>query len=90
MPGSLKGLKLRIFKNSGNKIFVLNYWYNKKSNYYTLGQFTDTFGTEEVEDKLIPIVRSHKEQNEWTKCPKETDRKNKAKQERLIESEDYV
>ena len=71
LSGSLKGLKLRVFKNSGNKIFVLNYWFQGKSVYYTIGQYIpDTFGTEEVEDKLLPIVRSHKDKTNGSKIQK--------------------
>ena len=81
----LKGLKLVVHRVTGSKYFWLQFWFNSKSLYYSVGKFTDVFGTKEVEDKLLPIVRSHTNDNKyWTKNPKITERES----ERVIKKED--
>ena len=55
----LKGLKLLVLRNTGSKFFVLQFWFNSKADYFHCGKFSEEFGTKEVEDKLLPIVRSH-------------------------------
>ena len=81
----LKGLKLRIYKDTGHKIFVLSIWFNKQSQYYSVGKFSDNFGITEVEDKLHPIVRSHtNDKGHWLKNPKTTE----AEAERVLQKQD--
>ena len=71
LSGSLKGLKLRVFKNSGNKIFVLNYWFQGKSVYYTIGQYTDTFGTDSKYDLEGFQPKKIEWMKNWTKQKEE-------------------
>jgi len=81
----LKGLKLCVHKDTGNKILVLSIWFNKQSQYYSVGKFTDGFGIKEVEDILHPIVRSHtNHKGHWIKNPKITYQES----ERVIKKED--
>ena len=64
----LKGLKLSVLKNTNHKFFVLQFWFNSKADYFHCGKFSEEFGTKDVEDKLLPIVRSHTNDNKyWTK-----------------------
>jgi len=82
----LKGIKLCIYKDSGSKIFRLQFWFNSKSDYYPVGKFVPgVFGTKEVEDKLLPIVRSHtNDKAHWVKNPNLTEKES----ERVIKKED--
>ena len=86
----MQGLLLSIQKN-GSKHFWLRFWFNSKPDYWTIGKYTEEFGVKEVEDKLYPIIRSHKnDKGYWIKNPKETEANDKAKQDRVIETEKYV
>ena len=78
---TLKGLKLCIHKDTGSKYFWLSFWFNSKSDYYSIGKFTDVFRITEVEDKLLPIVRSHtNDKGHWVRNPNIIEREN----ERII------
>lgn len=80
-----KGLVLSVQKDTGSKHFWLRFWFNSKSDYYTLGKYKDGFGTKEVEDKLFPIVRSHtNDKTHWIKNPNLTEKES----ERVIKKED--
>ena len=69
----MQGLLLSIQKN-GSKHFWLRFWFNSKPDYWTIGKYTEEFGVKEVEDKLYPIIRSHKnDKGYWIKNPKETE-----------------
>ena len=86
----MQGLLLSIQKN-GSKHFWLRFWFNSKPDYWTIGKYTEEFGVKEVEDKLYPIIRSHKnDKGYWIKNPKETEANDKVKQDRVIETEKYV
>ena len=80
-----KGLKLCIHRDTGSKYFWLQFWYNGKADYYSVGKFIPgSWGVSDVEDKLYPIVRSHtNDKGHWVKNPNETERKEKAEKERL-------
>jgi hypothetical protein len=82
----LKGLKLSIKKDTGSKHFWLQFWLDGKAEYYTAGKFVPgVFGTKEVEDKLLPIVRSHtNDKSHWIKNPNITEKES----ERVIKKED--
>jgi len=44
----LKGLKLRQYRKSNKKVFVLQFWYESKADYLTIGEFKPgIFGTRE-------------------------------------------
>ena len=87
-----KGLKLCIHRDTGSKYFWLQFWYNGKADYYSVGKFIPgSWGVSDVEDKLYPIVRSHtNDKGHWVKNPNETERKEKAEKERLIKSEEFI
>ena len=88
----LKGLKLCIHRDTGSKYFWLSFWFNSKNDYYSVGKFVPgSWGVNDVEDKLHPIIRSHtNDKGHWVKNPNETERKEKADKERLIKSEEYI
>ena len=70
----LKGLKIFQTRNNKDKFFVVQYWFNGKANYWTLGQFGPEFGTKEVEEKLFKISQDHKDQKgNWIRDPKITE-----------------
>ena len=66
----LKGLKLCVHKSTGNKYFVINFWYDKKQNIYSVGKFNlGLFGTSELEAELTPIVEEHtNKKRHWIKA----------------------
>ena len=54
----LKGIKLRQARKSNNKFFVLQFWYQSKADYITIGQFVpDKFGVRQCEDKVFEIYK---------------------------------
>jgi hypothetical protein len=56
----LKGLKLCQFEKSKTKWFVLNYWYQQKSHFITIGQFVPgKFGVKQCEDEIYKLAREH-------------------------------
>ena len=80
-----KGLKLCIQKDIGSKLFWLSFWFEGKNYYYHVGKFIEVFEIKEVEDKLLPIDRSHtNDSGHWIKNPKITD----AEVERVIKKAD--
>ena len=80
-----KGLVQSVQKDTGSKHFWLRFWFNSKSDYYTLGKYKDGLETKEVEDKLFPIVRSHtNDKAHWIKNPNLTEKES----ERVIKKED--
>ena len=55
----LKGIKLRQARKSNNKFFVLQFWYQSKADYITIGQFVpDKFGVRQCEDKVFEIYKA--------------------------------
>ena len=41
----IKGLKLKCVKSTGNKFFIQQFWFNKRSDYWTVGEvIKDNFG----------------------------------------------
>ena len=88
----LKGLKLCIQKSTGSKLFWLQFWFNGKADYYSVGKrIPGSWGVNEVEDKLLPIVRSHtNDKGHWVKSPVESEKKKALEDQRLIKSEEYI
>jgi hypothetical protein len=70
----LKGLKLCQYFESKKKYFVLQYWYNSKPNYITIGEFKPGFfGVRDCENKVFEIARAHQDHKGiWIKNPKTT------------------
>ena len=70
----LKGLKLCQYLESKKKYFVLQYWYNSKPNYITIGEFKPgVFGVRDCENKVFEIARAHQDHKGiWIKNPKTT------------------
>ena len=83
----LKGLKLCIQKSTGSKLFWLQFWFNGKADYYSVGKrIPGSWGVNEVEDKLLPIVRSHtNDKGHWIKSPVESEKKKALEDQRLVE-----
>ena len=70
----LKGIKLRQARKSNNKFFVLQFWYQSKADYITIGQFVpDKFGVRQCEDKVFEIYKAHtNDKGLWIKDPRST------------------
>jgi len=77
----LKGLKLCVFRGTNTKIFVVQYWFNKKADYHVIGKYIPRlFTTKECQNKLFKLVKTHTNDNGfWILDPKLTEReKNRA------------
>ena len=87
LKGSLKGLKLRCYKEGGKR-FMLSYWHNKKSLTFPCGLFRkDVYGVKEVEEYLKPIVKAcTNEHGYWETDPKKHLKELKKKEEREREA----
>jgi len=74
IDSGIKGLKLLCVKSSGNKFLTQQYWFNGKSDYWTVGQFRkDIFGIKECRTKVVAIMEDHTDDNGlWIKSPKIT------------------
>jgi hypothetical protein len=72
----LKGLKLCVFRATNTKIFAVQYWFNKKSDYHVIGKYIPkVFSTKNCQDKLFNLVKSHTNDNGfWILDPKITER----------------
>ncbi len=71
---ALKGLRLCQYLKGKKKYFVLNYWYNRRSLPWTVGEFRlGIFGVKQCQDKIHDIVRTHcDDKGRWIKDPKLT------------------
>ena len=72
----IKGLKLKCVKSTGNKFFIQQFWFNKRSDYWTVGEvIKDNFGIKECQTKVVQIMKTHTDDNGlWIKSPKITAR----------------
>ena len=73
---SLKGLKLCIHRSTRNKYFMLQYWFDRKAKYLSIGKYIpELFGTKKCEEKVFDIVKKHTdEKGIWVKDPSITER----------------
>ena len=69
-----KGIRLCQYDKTKSKYFVLQYWFNNKATYLTLGEFLDSkFGTKECLEKYYKIYKDHtNDKGLWIKDPKKT------------------
>ena len=86
-----KGLLLRVSKgpaldNKTKKVFYLRFWFNGKSCYHKLGEYSQNFGTKECNDLLIKLHDTHTDHKTgfWIKSPNETAKDEK----RIVPKED--
>ena len=88
----LKGLKLCIQRDTHSKWFWLSIWFKGKNYYLSLGKFIPgVFGVQEVQDKLFGIYKANtNDKGHWVRHPGLEEKKALAKQERSIESQEYV
>ena len=87
----LKGLKLVQHYKKKTKMFVLNYWFNKKSKYTTIGEFRKgVFGVKQAQDKINEIIKDHTtDKGIWFKDPAQTiiEKETRIAQEVIVESQ---
>ena len=68
---SLKGLLLRISK-TGRKYFIMDIWFQGKTNHYTIGQFPH-IRCKDVEKICLDLADTHQdERGLWIKSPIKT------------------
>ena len=69
-----KGIRLCQYEKTKSKYFVLQYWYNGRASYLTIGEFVrDKFGSKECLDRYYEIYKTHtNDRGIWTKDPKQT------------------
>jgi len=77
----IKGLKLIQYKTTRKKYFHQIFWFNGKSDYWSVGEFIkDKFGIKECQTKVIEIMKTHTDDNGlWIKSPKITAKHLKAR-----------
>ena len=82
---SLKGLNLRVSRETGSKYFVLQFWFNGKSNYYYgLGSYPKA-QCRDIEKLCLELAETHQDHRGiWIKNPNETLKDKK----RLVEKPD--
>ena len=70
----LKGLKLRQFRRSNKKYFVLQIWYESKASYIPIGEFIpDKFGVRQCEEKVFELFKAHtNDKGYWIRNPRTT------------------
>ena len=55
-----KGIRLCQYEKTKSKYFVLQYWYNGRASYLTIGEFVrDKFGSKECLDRYYEIYKTH-------------------------------
>jgi len=83
---ALKGLRLCQYLKGKKKYFVLNYWYNRRSLPWTVGEFRlGIFGVKQCQDKIHDIVRTHcDDKGRWIKDPKQTVRDKETRIEKAV------
>ncbi len=86
----LKGLKLVQYERTKKKYFVLQFWFNSKPNYITIGEFQPgVFTCRECENKVFDIARAHQDNKGiWIKNPLTTiqDQENKIEKAIIVDS----
>lgn len=75
----IKGLKLNCIKKTGRKYFIQQFWFNKKADYWTVGEFRlDIFGIKDCKTKVVNMMDTHTDDDgRWIKNPKITERQRK-------------
>jgi len=81
---SLKGLKLRVSKATGQKVFCLNFWINKEPLYYTVGTYPN-IRCKDVERICLDLADTHQDHRGlWIKNPLKT----RSDEKRIVEKPD--
>ena len=82
----LKGLKLVQYKKTKKKYFTQNFWFDGKTNRWTVGEFRlGIFGVKDCKTKVVTIMDTHTNDNGlWIKSPTITSRHEK---ERITKAE---
>jgi len=81
---SLKGLLLRVSRDTGRKDFTMSIWFNSKPIHYTIGNFPG-LRCKDVEKLCIDLAETHQDKRgNWIKNPNET----RANKKRIIPKED--
>ena len=72
----IKGLKLIQYKTTGKKYFHQIFWFDGRSDYWSVGQFIKgKFGIKECKNKVTELEKDHTDDNGlWIKSPKITAR----------------
>jgi integrase len=69
---SLKGLLLRVSRDTGRKDFTMSIWFNSKPIYYTVGNYP-SLRCKDVEKLCIDLAETHQDKRgNWIKDPNQT------------------
>ena len=70
----IKGLLLNCIKKTGRKYFIQQFWFNGKSDYWTVGEFRPhIFEVKDCKTKVVKLMDDHTNDNNlWIKNPKTT------------------
>ena len=70
----IKGLFLNCIKKTGRKYFIQQFWFNGKSDYWTVGEFRPhIFEVKDCKTKVVKLMDDHTNDNNlWIKNPKTT------------------
>ena len=86
-----KGLKLKVYKGAlgdkeTKKHFYLQYWFNGRSRFYKVGNYSQSFGIQECNEALSKLHKTHtdKKSGYWTTDPNITRRD----EQRIVEKPD--
>ena len=81
---SLKGLNLRVSKDTGAKYFIMSFWFNSRSDYYPIGKFPHV-RCKDVERICLDLTDTHQDQRGiWIKNPNQT----RSDKKRIVEKPD--
>jgi len=86
-----KGLMLRIYKGAPGddftkRVFYVRFWFNKRSDLHNCGNYSQSFGVNELNEYLIELDKTHKDRKTglWVKNPNTT----KKDEKRFVEKPD--
>ena len=81
---SLKGLRLRFYRTTGVKNFVLSIWINQRNDYYTIGAYPN-IRCKDVEKICLELADTHQDERSlWIKSPNKT----RVDEKRLVDKPD--
>jgi len=68
----IKGLKLAQYRTTKRKMFHQHFWFDEKSDYWSVGEFRPkVYGTKECTDDVNEVMRTHtNSEGLWIKNPK--------------------
>jgi len=86
-----KGLMMRVYKGAPGddftkRVFYVRFWFNRRSDLHNCGNYSQSFGVNELNEYLIELDKTHKDRKTglWIKNPNTT----KKDEKRFVEKPD--